>query len=74
MSELSGSRKTWLIVGASRGIGREFVCQLLNNGQHVLATVRGPTSVEQLWNNADREGKSLALFKCDMMDDASIDV
>jgi NAD(P)-dependent dehydrogenase (short-subunit alcohol dehydrogenase family) len=33
-------RKTWLIVGSSRGIGLEFVKQLLAKGERILATVR----------------------------------
>lgn len=34
------SPNTWLIVGASRGIGCEFVRQLLDCGDHVVATIR----------------------------------
>jgi len=32
----------WLIVGASRGIGLEFVTQLLARGDIVIATARAP--------------------------------
>lgn len=43
-SDDSGSTKTWVIVGASRGIGKEFTDQLLARGDKVIATVRGSTS------------------------------
>ncbi|KAB8273884.1 hypothetical protein BDV30DRAFT_238132 [Aspergillus minisclerotigenes] len=36
--------KTWLIVGASRGIGLEFVRLLLASGHRVVATARSPGS------------------------------
>ncbi|QRD92223.1 hypothetical protein F9C07_2236451 [Aspergillus flavus] len=36
--------KTWLIVGASRGIGFIFVRLLLASGHRVVATARGPGS------------------------------
>ncbi len=35
--------QTWLIVGATRGIGLEFVTQLLVLGHTVIATARSPT-------------------------------
>ena len=44
MAEGSGPQKTWLVVGASRGIGKAFVDQLLAKGNRVIATVRGQAS------------------------------
>jgi len=41
---------TWLIVGASRGIGFEFVKQLIARGDQVIATVRDPTKAADLWS------------------------
>ncbi|KAH7384937.1 short-chain dehydrogenase [Cadophora sp. MPI-SDFR-AT-0126] len=35
--------QTWLIVGATRGIGLEFTSQLLSLGHTVIATARSPT-------------------------------
>ena len=40
--------KTALVIGASRGIGYEFVCQLLNLGYCVYATARTQEDVEKL--------------------------
>ncbi|WJF90095.1 SDR family oxidoreductase [Paraburkholderia bonniea] len=40
--------KTALIVGASRGIGREFARQYLRAGWQVLATARDPAALEAL--------------------------
>ncbi|CAL3965316.1 unnamed protein product [Diplocarpon coronariae] len=43
MSSSSSSRQqTWLVVGASRGIGLEFTAQLLALGHTVIATARSP--------------------------------
>ncbi|KAJ5177129.1 uncharacterized protein N7482_003006 [Penicillium canariense] len=38
----------WVVVGASRGIGLEFVRQLLKDGQHVIAGVRDIVAAGQL--------------------------
>ncbi|KKY22459.1 putative short-chain dehydrogenase reductase [Diplodia seriata] len=34
---------TWVVVGASRGIGLEFVRQLIARGEKIIATVRQPS-------------------------------
>lgn len=39
---------TWLITGASRGIGLEFVRQLAARGERVLATARDPAKAPEL--------------------------
>lgn len=66
---------TWIIVGASRGIGLEFVRQLLARGDHVIATIRDPAKASQLWSLAGAaEGGSCQLFECDVTEDASITV
>ena len=74
MPELSASGKTWLVVGASRGIGYEFVRQLLMDGNDVLATIRTDAAPGQLWPDVPGVAERCQLFKCDMLDDASIDV
>ncbi len=46
---------TWLIVGASRGIGLEFVRQLLDEGHQVIAAVRNPETANQIWQLSAKE-------------------
>ncbi|CAF9932907.1 MAG: hypothetical protein GOMPHAMPRED_006697 [Gomphillus americanus] len=41
--------KTWLIIGSSRGIGLEFVRQILAQGDRVIATVRNVESASVLY-------------------------
>lgn len=66
---------TWIVVGASRGIGLEFVRQLLTRGDHVIATIRDPAKASQLWALAgSAAGGSCQLFECDVTQDASITV
>jgi len=67
-------RKTWLIVGASRGIGLEFVRQLLEKGERILATVRQPFSehASQLWSQAGGDHGRCRMFMCDVLSEASI--
>ena len=40
--------KTALVIGASRGIGHEFVCQLLKAGWNVYATARFASDIDKL--------------------------
>ena len=64
---------TWIVVGASRGIGLEWVRQLLARGDHVLATVRDVGKASQLWalaGSTDRAG--CQLLECDIASEASI--
>ncbi|KAK5682056.1 hypothetical protein LTR17_027403 [Elasticomyces elasticus] len=67
--------KTWLIVGASRGIGHEFVSQLLKRGDRVLATVRKPTEEHAItyWTDTNVDPSHCTTLKCDVLSEESID-
>lgn len=67
---------TWVIVGASRGIGLEFVRQLLQNGHHVIAGVRNVSMAEQLFDLKSRFAtpELCRIEECDITDDGSIQV
>lgn len=67
-------RKTWLIVGASRGIGLEFVRQLLNRGDRIIATVRQTfaSHASALWGQAGSDSGRCQMFICDVLSEKSI--
>jgi NAD(P)-dependent dehydrogenase (short-subunit alcohol dehydrogenase family) len=67
---------TWCIVGASRGIGFEFVRQLLGRGDQVIAAVRDPYKASELWRLAATQTTPGAcqLCECDVTSEASINV
>lgn len=62
----------WVVVGASRGIGLEWVRQLLARGDHVLATVRDVAKASELWTLAGSAMGRCQLFVCDVASEASI--
>ncbi|KAI9741237.1 MAG: hypothetical protein M1834_002953 [Cirrosporium novae-zelandiae] len=64
---------TWIIVGASRGIGLEFVRQLLARGDRVIATLRNKARATQLVSLADNAPKGAChLLQCDLTSETSI--
>jgi NAD(P)-dependent dehydrogenase (short-subunit alcohol dehydrogenase family) len=64
--------KTWLIVGASRGIGLEFVRQILARGDRVIATVRGHGSaLEAIVHDAPDRA---TILMCDVSHEQGINV
>ncbi|WP_029275259.1 SDR family NAD(P)-dependent oxidoreductase [Pedobacter borealis] len=54
-----GKKKVWFITGASKGLGLSLVHQLLNAGQHVVATSRNISELKKAVNNDS--GKFLPL-------------
>ncbi|RGP64309.1 protoporphyrinogen oxidase [Fusarium sporotrichioides] len=72
---MAQSTKTWVVVGASRGIGLEFVKQLLEAGQEVIATVRDPDNAKQLSGviQAQKNPKNCTVEQCDVASSESID-
>ncbi|KAF2262345.1 NAD(P)-binding protein [Lojkania enalia] len=65
---------TWLIVGASRGIGLEFVRQLLARGERIIATVREPwaSHASALWGQAGSDHGRCQMYVCDILSEDSI--
>ena len=61
--------KTWLITGASRGMGLEFARVALENGQNVAATARNPQAVIDALGEHD----NLLAVALDVTDIASIE-
>lgn len=71
------SAETWIIVGASRGIGLEFVKQLLAAGHHVVAAVRNVSAAPNLFELiASTQGAAdrCLVEQCDVSSDESITV
>jgi NAD(P)-dependent dehydrogenase (short-subunit alcohol dehydrogenase family) len=66
----------WVVVGASRGIGLEFVRQLLQQGNQVIAAVRDPITASGLWKVAASQQRpgSCLIEQCDVTSEESIQV
>lgn len=66
---------TWLVVGASRGIGHEFVRQLLNRGDRVLATTRQRNASldAAFWTEQKIKAGLCMPLECDVLSERSID-
>ncbi|KAH3942043.1 hypothetical protein HBH53_192360 [Parastagonospora nodorum] len=66
---------TWLILGASRGIGLEFVRQLLTKDERIIATVREPFAAHasQLWGQAGSDHGRCQMYICDILSEQSIE-
>ena len=64
---------TWVVVGATRGIGLEFVRQLLGRGDRVLATTREASKASLLWKLAGAAPLGAChLLECDVTVETSI--
>lgn len=68
--------ETWVIIGASRGIGLEFVKQLLETGHHVVAAVRNVSAAPNLFNLvASQKAEDRCIVEqCDVSSDESVTV
>src|ERR1700753_946514 len=67
---------TWVVVGASRGIGVELVRQLLAQGNQVVAAVRTPQTANEIWQLSAKQTRPAACLieEGDVTNEASIDV
>ena len=65
----SGKTKTWLITGASSGLGRTMTEQLLARGDRVAATVRREDALADIQH---KYRESLSVTRLDLADTASI--
>lgn len=63
---------TYVITGASRGLGLEFVKQVSAQGHTVIALARNPDTSENLQKLVDN--KKVFAFKLDVLDKESIKV
>ncbi len=56
--------RTWFITGTSSGFGRALTEELLAQGDRVVATVRNPTTMDDL---VDRYGDQLSVARLDVI-------
>lgn len=63
----------YAITGASRGLGLEFVRQLLNRGDSIDAGVRSPAEARQLQGLARETGGRLRIHALEVSDSKSVD-
>ncbi|MFJ5831485.1 SDR family NAD(P)-dependent oxidoreductase [Streptomyces sp. NPDC093089] len=61
--------RTWLITGATSGIGRELALQALENGDTVAALARDTSSLDEL---AQTHGERLLLVSVDVRDEGAV--
>ena len=61
-------RRNVLVTGANRGIGLEYVRQLLARGDHVIATARHPAQAHDLNRLVAEHPGRLHVFPLDVMD------
>lgn len=64
---------TWLITGASRGLGREIALHALHAGHTVIATARSRADLATLAGPAAHSDGTLHLLELDITEQASID-
>ena len=62
------TRRNVLVTGANRGLGLEYVRQLLARGDHVVATARHPAQAHDLNRLAGEHPGRLHVFPLDVMD------
>ena len=69
---MAPSGQTWVVTGASRGLGLEHVKQFLQQGFLVIAAARSPSKSEALSRLQEQHPDHILLVSLDTMDDASV--
>lgn len=64
--------QTWVVTGASRGIGLEMVKQLLSQGQVVIGACRNPDGARDLWEIQSDYKSRFRYLKLDLADPSTI--
>jgi NAD(P)-dependent dehydrogenase (short-subunit alcohol dehydrogenase family) len=67
----SSSTLTYVITGASRGLGLEFVKQLSSTDSTIFALARNPSGAKDL-QELVKQNKNIHTFRLDATDEASI--
>lgn len=62
----------YVVTGANRGIGLEFVKQLNERGEEVMATARGPEEADELHEIARQDGAEVTIRELDIADPESV--
>jgi len=65
-------KRVYAVIGASRGIGLEFVSQLVSNGHHVIATARDPEKNAALQELLKSSGDRLSVHALDCTNGESV--
>ena len=69
---MAPSGQTWVVTGASRGLGLEHVKQFLQQGFHVIAAARSPSKSEALSKLQKQHPDHIFLVSLDTTNDASV--
>ncbi len=65
-------KRTFLVTGANRGLGLEFVRQLLTKGETVFAAVRNVAHASELKKLLRSQRQNLCMLPVDVADDKSV--
>ena len=69
---MSAMRKTALVTGASRGIGRAICLRLARDGYDIIAVARNKGKLDELSGEVAAEGGSISAITLDLTDGAAI--